>query len=102
MRAWFRSTIVTLIWGHFAAITAQVGPPSEDFRMSSDQGRRQNRAYRRSQHQLELLQTRLPRQQVFDVLQQMFLTVTGDMDSMERRGKMMGVTKASSLWLHFI
>lgn len=32
--------------------------------MSSDQGRRQNRAYRRSQHQLDLIQTRLLRQQV--------------------------------------
>lgn len=32
--------------------------------MSLNQGRRQNRAYQRSQHQLELIQTKLPRHQV--------------------------------------
>jgi hypothetical protein len=32
----------------------------------------------------------------------MLLTVIGDMDGMERRGEMMGVTKALSLKSHFI
>lgn len=27
IRAWFKSTMVTWIWGHLSAMTAQVGPP---------------------------------------------------------------------------